>query len=323
MHSPSRSLEDNPAVCLFPNQTKQTTAALAFLERVASLRLYFLPGGSSKLAQSLQSASALPQGCVFIPLYCSGERAALAWPFIVICYRWKTSAEEAVSLTVLLTDIGGKELPTSEGGDYCREQPESVTRGLLSSGIGFNGAPPSCCASKVTFYITLYGWLVGWSMSQQHASEIGACIIFFQLVCMHHFLSTGLHAPFSFNWFACTIFFQLVCMHHFLPSGWMDFLQTWFSPNFTWFDQWLWILFNQFSFNWSKRVRRALGRTETEFVCWLVALRPSNRLVYLRDGSARTVLRADTLRQKLQIQLSTSPSRSILTPGRPVPALTL
>ena len=30
--------------------------------------------------------------------------------------------------------------------------------------------------------------------------------------------------------------------------------------------------------------------------CWLVALRPSNRLVYLRDGSAQTILRAATLR---------------------------
>ena len=46
-------------------------------------------------------------------------------------------------------------------------------------------------------------------------------------------------------------------------------------------------------------------------------------LLYLRDGSAQTVLRAATLTYKLQIQLSTSPSRSILTPGRPVPMLTL
>ena len=54
------------------------------------------------------------------------------------------------------------------------------------------------------------------------------------------------------------------------------------------------------------------------FVCWLL-----NMLVYLKDGSAQAILRAATLRQKLQIQLSTSPSHSILTPGRPVPALTL
>ena len=46
-------------------------------------------------------------------------------------------------------------------------------------------------------------------------------------------------------------------------------------------------------------------------------------LVYLRDGSAQTVLRAATLRQKLQIRLSTSPSHSIPTPGQPVPAMTL
>ena len=30
--------------------------------------------------------------------------------------------------------------------------------------------------------------------------------------------------------------------------------------------------------------------------CLLVAERPSNRLVYLRDGSAQTILRAATLR---------------------------
>ena len=46
-------------------------------------------------------------------------------------------------------------------------------------------------------------------------------------------------------------------------------------------------------------------------------------LVYLRDRSAQTILSAATLRQKLQIQLPTSPSHSILTPGRPVAALTL
>ena len=49
--------------------------------------------------------------------------------------------------------------------------------------------------------------------------------------------------------------------------------------------------------------------------CWLVAQRISNMLVDLRDGSALTILRAATLRQQLQIQLSTSPSQSILTPG--------
>ena len=46
------------------------------------------------------------------------------------------------------------------------------------------------------------------------------------------------------------------------------------------------------------------------FVGWLVCL---------RDGSAQTILRAATLRYKLQIKLSTSPSHSILTPGRPDP----
>ena len=38
-------------------------------------------------------------------------------------------------------------------------------------------------------------------------------------------------------------------------------------------------------------------------------------LVFLRDGPAQTIVQAATLRQKLQITLSTSPSHSILTPG--------
>ena len=46
-------------------------------------------------------------------------------------------------------------------------------------------------------------------------------------------------------------------------------------------------------------------------------------LVYLRDRSAQTILCAATLRQKLQIKLSTSPSHSMLTPGWPIPVLTL
>ena len=53
--------------------------------------------------------------------------------------------------------------------------------------------------------------------------------------------------------------------------------------------------------------------------CLLVAQRPSNMRVYLRDRSAQTILRAATLRQKLQTKLSIPPSHSILTPGQPVP----
>ena len=45
--------------------------------------------------------------------------------------------------------------------------------------------------------------------------------------------------------------------------------------------------------------------------------------LYLRNGSAQTILRAATLRYKLQIKLSISPSRSILTKGQLVSALTL
>ena len=45
--------------------------------------------------------------------------------------------------------------------------------------------------------------------------------------------------------------------------------------------------------------------------------------LYLRDGSAQTILRAATLRYKLQIQLSISPSHSMPTPGQPVPSKVL
>ena len=50
-------------------------------------------------------------------------------------------------------------------------------------------------------------------------------------------------------------------------------------------------------------------------VGWLVAYCPSNMLLYLRDGSAPTSIRAATLRHKLQIKLALSPSHRILTPG--------
>ena len=40
-------------------------------------------------------------------------------------------------------------------------------------------------------------------------------------------------------------------------------------------------------------------------------------------SGAQTILRAATLKQKVQIKLSVSPSHSILTPGQPVHALTL
>ena len=51
----------------------------------------------------------------------------------------------------------------------------------------------------------------------------------------------------------------------------------------------------------------------------MVAERPSNMTVYLRDGSAQRILRAATLRWKLQDKLSISPSHSILTADQPVP----
>ena len=49
----------------------------------------------------------------------------------------------------------------------------------------------------------------------------------------------------------------------------------------------------------------------------------SNVLVYLREGSAHTIVCAVTLTHKLQIKPAISPSDSILTPGQLVPALIL
>ena len=56
---------------------------------------------------------------------------------------------------------------------------------------------------------------------------------------------------------------------------------------------------------------------------WMVAERPSNTLVYPRDGSTRAIVRAATLKQKWRIKLFIKPSHSILTPGQPVPARAL
>ena len=47
-----------------------------------------------------------------------------------------------------------------------------------------------------------------------------------------------------------------------------------------------------------------------------------NLFVYLRDGPAHKSLRVATMRQKLQIKLSTSPNFNILRPGQPVPTRT-
>ena len=57
------------------------------------------------------------------------------------------------------------------------------------------------------------------------------------------------------------------------------------------------------------------------FVGWLLNVPATCECI--RDGSAQAVLRAATLRLKLQTKLSISPSHSILTPGGPVPVLTL
>ena len=54
----------------------------------------------------------------------------------------------------------------------------------------------------------------------------------------------------------------------------------------------------------------------------VVVVVPSNIPVYLRDGSAKTILRAATVGEKFQTELSISPSHLILTPSQPVLALT-
>ena len=50
---------------------------------------------------------------------------------------------------------------------------------------------------------------------------------------------------------------------------------------------------------------------------------PSWDTVYVRDRSALTFLHAATLKQKLQVKLAISCSQSILTPGKPLSALTV
>ena len=46
-------------------------------------------------------------------------------------------------------------------------------------------------------------------------------------------------------------------------------------------------------------------------------------IMYLADRPAQTIAHAAILREMLQIKLSITPKNSILTPGQPVPALTL
>ena len=43
-------------------------------------------------------------------------------------------------------------------------------------------------------------------------------------------------------------------------------------------------------------ISQAIRSPWSSFVAWLVAQRPSSMLVYLRDGSAQTILRASALR---------------------------
>ena len=87
-------------------------------------------------------------------------------------------------------------------------------------------------------------------------------------------------------------------------------------------------------------VRWGLFQTHRVVVCWLLNV-SATLLVYLRDGSAKCChteieaadkLSTDLLRQvyvlpqnetEVARKISTSPSHSILTSGRPVPALTV
>ena len=75
----------------------------------------------------------------------------------------------------------------------------------------------------------------------------------------------------------------------------------------------------------TRRKRRGRRRKRRRRYCFvlLFALRLSNMPVYPREGSAQTIVRAVTLRQKLQIQLAISPNQSKPTHCQPVQALTL
>ena len=70
---------------------------------------------------------------------------------------------------------------------------------------------------------------------------------------------------------------------------------------------------------------RSSWRRDTEAVCLLVGYLTSQQHASLSQGRicSDNFLRAATLRYKLQTKLSISPSHSMLTPGQPVPALTL
>ena len=77
----------------------------------------------------------------------------------------------------------------------------------------------------------------------------------------------------------------------------------------------------------SRSVSMSMISSLTGVVGWLVGLlvaqRPGNMRLYLRDGFAQTSLRAATLRLIMLIKFSISSSDSMLTPGHSVPALTL
>ena len=68
-------------------------------------------------------------------------------------------------------------------------------------------------------------------------------------------------------------------------------------------------------------ITRGLQLGTTEIVCCLLNILATCECISGTDMLRQ--LSAVTLRKKLQIKLSTSPSHSILTPGHPIPALTL
>ena len=67
-----------------------------------------------------------------------------------------------------------------------------------------------------------------------------------------------------------------------------------------------------------RAVSSALNTEVFLFVGWLLNVPATCKCI---SGRLRTILRTATLREKLQIKRSTSPSHSIMTPGRPVPVL--
>ena len=75
--------------------------------------------------------------------------------------------------------------------------------------------------------------------------------------------------------------------------------------------------------NKQRKAEIAREEIEKKILLLFVGSVTSQQHASVSQGWVSSILRAATLRQKLQIKLSISSSHSIWTQGRPVPALTL